>query len=156
MSDREPSQRQLRVGEQIRHALSRILSRGELRDPILTSIPITVSEVRCAADLKLATVYIMPLGGQNIDEVLTALKRAGAFLRGQVAREVQLRYTPGLRFMADETFAEAGRINELLRRPEVRRDLVTQDDDGDDEGEEESHDAAPTQRKAAAGGSTQD
>ena len=156
MSDREPSQRQLRVGEQIRHALSRILSRGELRDPILTSIPITVSEVRCAADLKLATVYIMPLGGQNIDEVLTALKRAGAFLRGQVAREVQLKYTPGLRFMADETFAEAGRINELLRRPEVRRDLVTQDDDGDEEGEEESHDTAPTQRKAAAGGSIQD
>ena len=123
MSDREPSQRQLRVGEQIRHALSRILARGELRDPILSTTPITVSEVRCAADLKLATVYVMPLGGQNTDDVIAALKRAGAFLRGQVAREVRLKYTPGLRFMADETFEEASRINSLLRRPEVMRDL---------------------------------
>lgn len=153
MSDREPSQRQLRVGEQIRHALSRILSRGELRDPVLTSIPITVSEVRCAADLKLATVYIMPLGGQNIDEVLSALKRAGAFLRGQVAREVHLKYTPGLRFMADETFAEAGRINELLRRPEVRRDLVS---DSDVDTDEEQQDPPTRQSRVAAGGSSKD
>lgn len=123
MSDREPSQRQLRVGEQIRHALSRILSRGELHDPLLATTPITVSEVRCSPDLKVATVYVLPLGGQNVEDIISALKRAGAFLRGQVAREVRLKYTPGLRFLADETFDEANRIETLLRRPEVMRDL---------------------------------
>lgn len=129
MSDRELSQRQLRVGEQIRHALSRILARGELHDPILSRVPITVSEVRCSPDLKLATAYVLPLGGDHVDEVLAALKRAGAFLRGQVAREVRLKYTPGLRFMADDSFEEAQRIDRLLRSPEVARDL---DHDGDE------------------------
>ncbi|MEQ8442217.1 MAG: 30S ribosome-binding factor RbfA [Alphaproteobacteria bacterium] len=131
MSDRELSQRQLRVGEQIRHALSRILLRGELRDPVLTGVPITVSEVRCSPDLKLATVYVLPLGGQNGDEVATALRRAAAFLRGQVSREVRLKYTPGLRFQIDESFDEASRIDSLLRRPEVARDLIEQDRDED-------------------------
>lgn len=137
MSDRELSQRQLRVGEQIRHALSRILQRGELRDPALTNVPITVSEVRCSPDLKVATVYVLPLGGENVTEVLGALKRAGAFLRGQVAREVRLKYTPGLRFMADDSFEEAARIDKLLKRPEVVRDLnadaANDPADGDEE-----------------------
>jgi len=124
MSDRELSQRQLRVGEQIRHALARILMRGELRDPALTGVPITVSEVRCTPDLKMATAYVLPLGGQNGDEVVTALRRAAAFLRGQVSREVRLKYTPGLRFQIDESFDEASRIDNLLRRPEVARDLI--------------------------------
>jgi ribosome-binding factor A len=123
MSDREPSQRQLRVGEQIRHALSRVLARGELRDPALNDVSITVSEVRCSPDLKLAKVFVLPLGGRNTEEVLAALRRAGAFLRGQVAREVRLKYTPGLRFLADESFEEASRIDKVLRRPEVARDL---------------------------------
>ncbi|NMM44929.1 30S ribosome-binding factor RbfA [Rhodospirillaceae bacterium KN72] len=133
MSDREPSQRQLRVGEQIRHALSRILSRGELRDPILSGTPITVSEVRCSPDLKLATAYIMPLGGQNVDDVVAALKRAGAFLRGQVAKEIRLKYTPGLRFLPDESFEEADRIERLLKTPEVQRDLLTVKEAEDEE-----------------------
>lgn len=149
MSDREPSQRQLRVGEQIRHALSRILARGELRDPALTNVPITVSEVRCSPDLKTATAYVLPLGGQNVGEVISALKRAGAFLRGQVAREVRLKYTPGLRFMADESFDEANRIDNLLRRPEVVRDLkpgAANDPDEDDPQEGREDDPARSAR----------
>lgn len=123
MSDKEPSQRQLRVGEQIRHALSRVLARGELRDPALNDVSITVSEVRCSPDLKTAKVFVLPLGGRNTADVLAALRRAGAFLRGQVAREVRLKYTPGLHFLADESFEEASRIDQVLRRPEVARDL---------------------------------
>ena len=119
----ELSRRQLQVGAQMRHALSRILQRGELRDPTLTNVPITVSEVRCSPDLKLATVYVLPLGGENVGQVLATLKRAGAFLRGQVAREARLKYTPGLRFMADESFEAAARIDMLLKRPQVIRDL---------------------------------
>lgn len=129
MPDRAPSQRQLRIGEQIRHALSRVLMRGDLRDPILNSVPITVSEVRCGADLKLATVYVLPLGGQNTEEVIAALSRAGAYLRSQVAKELTLKYTPGLRFVADHTFDEATRIDSVLRRPEVQRDLARHDDE---------------------------
>lgn len=133
MRDNEPSQRQLRVGEQIRHALARVLSRGELHDPLLNDTPITVSEVRCSPDLKLATVYVMPLGGQHMSEILVALKRASAFLRGQVSREVRLKYTPSLRFMADETFDEASRIDRLLKQPEVVRDLTPANDGHPDE-----------------------
>lgn len=133
MSSQEPSQRQLRVGEQIRHALARVLSRGELHDPILNDTPITVSEVRCSPDLKLATVYVMPLGGQNMSEILAALKRASAFLRGQVSREVRLKYTPSLRFMADDTFDEASRIDRLLKQPEVLRDLSAANDGAEDD-----------------------
>jgi ribosome-binding factor A len=129
MSDRPPSQRQLRVGEEIRHALSRVLARGELRDPALNGVPITVSEVRCTPDLKLATAYVLPLGGENTDDVIAALKRAGAFLRGQVAREVRLKYTPGLRFLPDESFDEGGKIDSLLRRPDVQRDLRVVEDE---------------------------
>lgn len=124
MSANEPSQRQLRVGEELRHALSSILARGDLRDPALTEASITVSEVRVSPDLKNATAFIMPLGGRNTDDVLAALKRASAFLRGQVGREMRLKYTPALRFQADESFDEADRIEAVLRRPEVVRDLT--------------------------------
>ena len=119
----EPSQRQLRVGEELRHALSAVLMRGDLRDPALSDVSITVTEVRVSPDLRNATAFIMPLGGDNTDEVLAALKRASAFLRGQVSRQVRLKYSPSLSFQADQSFDEAQRIDDALRRPEVVRDL---------------------------------
>jgi ribosome-binding factor A len=130
---REPSQRQLRVGEELRHALARILQRGELRDPALQGAAVTVTEVRVTPDLKNATAYIMPLAGREADAVIEGLGRGAGFLRGQLAREVPLRFTPGLAFALDTSFDHASRINELLHRPEVERDLTT-DDDGQDDG----------------------
>jgi ribosome-binding factor A len=130
---REPGQRQLRVGEELRHALARILQRGELRDPALQGAAVTVTEVRVTPDLKNATAYIMPLAGREADTVLEGLGRSAGFLRGQLAREVPLRFTPGLAFALDTSFDHASRINELLHRPEVERDL-TPDDDGQDDG----------------------
>jgi ribosome-binding factor A len=131
---REPSQRQLRVGEELRHALSRILQRGELRDPALKDVAVTVTEVRISPDLKNATAYVMPLGGARREEVMEGLARSAGYLRSQIAREVPLRFTPGLAFALDTSFDHASRINELLHRPEVERDLggeaETQDEDG--------------------------
>ena len=130
--NREPSQRQLRVGEELRHALSRILQRGELRDPALQDVAVTVTEVSVSPDLKNAIAYVMPLGGEHRDEVIAALMRSAKYLRGQVAREVGLRFTPGLAFALDTSFDHASRINELLHRPEVERDLAGEDEpDGD-------------------------
>jgi ribosome-binding factor A len=117
------SQRQLRVGELIRHALAQMLERGEVRDPDLAGLVVTVTEVRPSPDLKNATVYVMPLGGIGGELVLSALKRAAPFLRGRIARELELRYAPELRFALDESFAEADRIETLLRTPTVARDL---------------------------------
>jgi len=130
---REPSQRQLRVGEELRHALARILQRGELRDPALQEA-ITVTEVRVSPDLKNATAYVMPLGGRHRAEVVAALTRSAGFLRGQIAREVPLRYTPVLSFALDTSFDHASRINELLHRPEVERDLAPEADESEDDG----------------------
>ena len=121
--NREPSQRQLRVGEELRHALSRLLQRGELRDPALQDAAVTVTEVRMSPDLKNATAYIMPLGGRHVAEVIEGLTRSAGYLRSQLAREVPLRFTPGLAFALDTSFDHASRINELLHRPEVERDL---------------------------------
>lgn len=115
-----PTKRQLRVGEELRHALSRVLARGELHDPVLHDVPITVSEIRVSPDLKNATAYVVPLGGEATAdevEVLTALKRAAPFLRTVMAREVDLRHVPRLTFEADDTFDEAQRISDLLREP---------------------------------------
>jgi ribosome-binding factor A len=121
--NQEPSQRQLRVGEELRHALSRLLQRGELRDPALQDVAVTVTEVRVSPDLKNATAYVMPLGGQHRAEVIAGLTRSAGYLRGQLAREVPLRYSPVLAFALDTSFDHANRINELLHRPEVERDL---------------------------------
>ncbi|MHA1536589.1 MAG: 30S ribosome-binding factor RbfA [Alphaproteobacteria bacterium] len=112
---RPPSQRQLRIGEEIRHALAGIFLRGDLHDPDLAGIPITVTEVRTGSDLKSATAYVMPLGGGEEPAVLAALRRAAPFLRGQLAREVSLKFTPSLRFEIDRSFGEAKRIDGLLR-----------------------------------------
>ncbi len=126
---RTPSQRQLRVGELIRHALSEILARGEVHDPELSGLVITVPEVRMSPDLKIATAYVMPLGGAHQEEVTKLLARNARFLRGEVAHRVSLKYAPQLRFMLDETFAEADRISSLLHDPRVSRDLDEQDGD---------------------------
>ena len=122
-----PSQRGLRVGELVRHRLAEMLSRGEIHDDVLAGHVISISEVRMSPDLKLATVYVMPLGGKDTDDVLAAFKRNQKFIRGEVSRGVNLKFAPEIRFLADETFAEADRIERLLHSPEVRRDLEKKD-----------------------------
>jgi ribosome-binding factor A len=117
------SQRRLRVGEELRHALARILRHGELRDPVLENASITVTEVRMSPDLRNATAFVMPLAGTNAEEVVASLERSATFVKGLVAREVQLRNTPNLVFALDDTFDRAERISALLARPEVARDL---------------------------------
>ena len=118
-----PSQRALRVGELIRHAMSDMLTRGDVHDPVLQGHLITVPEVRMSPDLRMATVYVMPLGGRDIKEVIDALERNKRFLRGEIAHRVNLKFAPELRFRADERFDEAERIERLLRTPAVQRDL---------------------------------
>jgi ribosome-binding factor A len=118
------SQRQLRVGETVRHALAEILAHGDVHDPDLEGHIITVPEVRMSPDLKLATIYVMPLGGRDTEVVIEALNRNKKFLRGEVAHRVNLKFAPDLRFRADDRFDEAERIEKLLRTPEVRRDLA--------------------------------
>lgn len=120
---RERSQRQLRVGELIRHALVEILMRGELRDPDLEGVSITVSEVRVSPDLKNATAFVMPLGGKEVPKVVEALKRAAPFLRRQVGASATMRYMPAISFVADEAFDEGAKIDALLRSAEISRDL---------------------------------
>jgi ribosome-binding factor A len=120
---RGPSPRQLRVGELIRHALADILQRGEVHDPDLDGMVVTVPEVRITPDLKLATVFLMPLGGKGADTVVATFERNRKFLRGEVAHRINLRYAPDLRFALDTSFAEGDRIDALLRKPEVKRDL---------------------------------
>jgi len=117
------SQRQLRVGELIRHELSDILSRGDIHDPVIEAHMITVPEVRMSPDLRLATIYIMPLGGRDEEAVLAALDQNKRYVRGEIARRVNLKFAPDIRFRIDERFDEAERIEKLLRTPEVRRDL---------------------------------
>jgi len=124
-----PSQRALRVGELIRHALAEMLSRGDIHDPVIEGHMITVPEVRMSPDLRLATVYVMPLGGKDEQEVVAALERNKKFLRGEIAHRVNLKFAPEIRFRADERFDEAERIEKILRTPEVRRDLESKDGD---------------------------
>jgi ribosome-binding factor A len=120
------SQRQLRVGEELRHALARILRDGECRDPLLENASITVTEVRMSPDLRNATAFVMPLAGTNATEVVAGLERSATFLKGLVAREVHLRNTPNLVFALDDSFDRADRISALLTRPEVARDIKPQ------------------------------
>src|SRR5215471_3274289 len=128
-----PSQRALRAGEVIRHAIADILSRGEVHDPVIQGHVITVPEVRMSADLKLATIYVMPLGGRDAKDVLAALDRNRRFLRGEIAHRVNLKFAPDIRFRLDERFDEAERIEKLLRTPQVRRDLHSHADRAPDE-----------------------
>lgn len=134
-----PSQRQLRVGELIRHALADMLARGDIHDDVLAKHVVTVPEVRLSPDLKLATAYIMPLGGEDVKPVLKALEANKRYMRGEIAHRVNLKYAPDIRFRADESFAEAERIDALLDSEQVRRDTdrkplkIDQDDDRDDD-----------------------
>jgi ribosome-binding factor A len=128
----------LRVGELVRHALSSFLMRGEVRDPELEGAMITVPEVRMTHDLKLANVYIMPLGGENADGVVEALNRHQKYIRGSISSQLSLRFSPSLRFFVDDTFEEVDRINAILRSDKVAADLLPETDvDETDLNEEE-------------------
>jgi ribosome-binding factor A len=129
--ERGSSQRQLRVAERVRHVLAEMLVRGEVHDSVIETHLITVPEVRMSADLRLATIYVMPLGGRDADEVLAALERNRRFLRGEIGRRVNLKFAPDIRFAVDERFEEAERIDKLLSTPEVRRDLARKEGDQD-------------------------
>ncbi len=122
------SQRQSRVGELLRHALAEVLMRGELRDPAVVGVSVTITEVDVGPDLKNATAYIMPLGGADAEKVAAGLNRCARFLRGQVSHMVDMRHMPQLRFQVDRSFENAEKIDALLRQPGVRRDLDAQDD----------------------------
>ena len=127
-----PSQRQLRVGEELRHALAWILERGDIRDPGVAGVAVTVIEVRVSPDLRNATAFVMPLGGGETEGVVAALNRAAPFLRRRVGKAVKLKYLPGLNFIADQSFDQAGRINDLLKDPSVARDLVSENETGNE------------------------
>lgn len=118
-----PSQRQLRVGELVRKELSDIFTRGQLSDPDLDGVILTIPEVRMTPDLRLATCLVMPLGGQNTDKVVKALNRSAKYFRGQVSRKLTMKYMPDLRFILDTRFDDDDRIGSLLMQPEVKRDL---------------------------------
>ena len=128
-SESSPSQRQLRVGELVRHVLADLLARGEVHDPVIQGHLITIPEVRMTADLRLAIIYTMPLGGRDAEAVLAALNRNKRFLRGEIARRINLKFAPEIRFRVDERFDEAERIERLLRTPAVQRDLADKDDE---------------------------
>jgi len=118
-----PSQRMLRVGELVRHKVADMLSRGDIHDDVLQSHVVTIPEVRMSPDLKLATVYVMPLGGKDIKPVIAALERNKRFIRGEVAHTLNLKFAPDVRFREDASFEEATRIDRLLDSPKVKQDL---------------------------------
>jgi len=117
------SQRQLRVGELVRHALAEMLTRGDVHDPVIEKHMITIPEVKVTADLRLATIYVMPMGGRDAEEVVAAFERHKKYLRGEIAHRINLEFAPDIRFRVDDRFAEAERIDKLLRSPDVKRDL---------------------------------
>jgi ribosome-binding factor A len=119
----QPSQRQLRVAELIRHALAELLTRGAIHDEVLSSQPLTIPEVRMSPDLRLATIFVLPLGGGEVGPVLAALEANKRYIRGEVTRAVNLKFAPDIRFRADETLDQALRIDRLLASEKVRQDL---------------------------------
>ncbi|SEG46120.1 30S ribosome-binding factor RbfA [Bosea lathyri] len=121
-----PSQRQLRIAELIRHALAEMLARGDIHDEVLAKHVVTVPEVRLSTDLKLATCYIMPLGGGDVKPVLKALTDHKRYIRGEIAHRVNAKYAPDVRFLADQSFAEAERVDALLYSDKVRQDILKQ------------------------------
>lgn len=130
--DKGPSQRQLRVGELLRHSLSEILTRGEVRDPDLEGVSVTVTQVKPSGDMRHASVFVEPLGGKNAKTVVAALNRHKGFIRGLMGKTIALKFTPELRFLEDESFAEAEKIETLLKSSRVQRDLrdASDEDDG--------------------------
>jgi len=121
-----PSQRQLRAGELIRHALVEILREEELEDPALAGVSVTVTEVRMSPDLRHATVFAEPLGGGHAGEVIEALNRHARFLRGRLGHAIDMKFTPDLKFIHDESFDEAQRMSRLFQDPRVAQDLTPQ------------------------------
>ncbi len=122
-SAKAPTQRMLRIGELIRHRIAELLVRGDIHDDVIASHSITIPEVRLSHDMKLATIYVMPLGGDDMKPVIDALERNKKYIRAQVAQTLNLRYAPDLRFREDQTFEEATRIDRLLDSPHVRQDI---------------------------------
>ena len=132
-SNTGPSQRQLRVGEMLRHALADVLRRDDLRDPDLAGVSVTITQVKPSGDMRYATIYCEPLGGKNAKTIVAALNRHKGYLRGEMGHLITLKFTPELRFLEDESFAEAQKIENLLKSPVVARDLSTPgSDDGKD------------------------
>ena len=131
-SKSEPSQRMLRVGEVVRHAMADLLSRGLVSDPVLEGHVVTVPEVRMSPDLKLATVFVMPLGGKDVKPVLEALDRHKRLIRTELAHKANLRFAPDVRFRKDESFDKSSRVDAILNSPAVRRDLERADGPGRD------------------------
>ena len=127
-----PTQRQLRVGETLRHALSEILLRGDIRDPDLMGVSVTITQVIPSGDMRHAAVYCEPLGGKNAEKVIPALNRNKAYLRGQMGHLIALKFTPDLRFVEDKSFAEAEKIEIILKSARVQQDLLKGEDEGED------------------------
>ena len=132
--NREHSQRQLRVGEELRHGLAELLERGDMRDPVLRDARITVTVVDVSPDLRNALAFIVPLGGEHADEVLAAMRRAAPYFRNRLAKMIDLRFAPEIRFELDRSFDHAAKIDKLLHDPQVARDLEPHDETpaGDD------------------------
>jgi ribosome-binding factor A len=128
--DAGPSQRQLRAGELVRHALAQILREDEVADPTLTGASVTVTQVRMSPDLKHAVCFVEPLGGEKAAQVVAGLNRAAKFLRGRLARQIELKFTPDLKFVHDQSFDEAARMGRLFENPVVQRDLAQSEDEG--------------------------
>ena len=128
-----PSQRQLRVGEALRHALAEILFRNEIQDPDLAGVSVTVTQVKPSPDMRYATVYCEPLGGGNAQTVIAALNRHKGFLRGEMGHKLAMKFTPELRFVEDESFAEAQKIENILKSDRVSRDIAATHDEEEDE-----------------------
>jgi ribosome-binding factor A len=128
------SVRLLKVGEQVRHKLSDVLARGDVHDDVLAKHPVSVTEVRMSPDLRHATVFVKPLLGRDEEKVLKALRTNTAYLQGEVARAVNLKYAARLKFLVDESFDEGAHIDRLLRAPGVARDLGPETEDGDAQG----------------------
>ena len=142
----EPSQRMLRVAELIRHAVASLLARGEITDPDLAGLVVTVPSVKMSPDLKLATVYVMPLGGQKQDAICAILDRHKKFLRGEIAHQVNLKFAPEIRFKVDESFANAAKIDALLQTSKVAQDLV---EEPAEDGQDDTSEHLPRQDKAS-------
>jgi ribosome-binding factor A len=130
---RGPSQRQLRVGEALRHALAEVLRENEIRDPDLEGVSVTITQIKPSPDMRYATVFCEPLGGENATTVIAALNRHKGFLRGEMGHLITMKFTPDLRFVEDESFAEAQKIEAILKSERVSRDLAAGDDDSKDQ-----------------------
>ncbi len=133
MNQGGPTQRQLRVGEMLRHALADVLRENDIRDPDLDGVSVTITQIKPSPDMRYATVYCEPLGGGNAKEIVAALNRHKGFLRGEMGHRIAMKFTPDLRFVEDESFAEAQKIETILKSPEVQRDLSAPGEDQDEE-----------------------